>query len=117
MSTVYIDGNEKQEGVFDLTGISNLWVGWGHNFKNTGEETVKLPRGVSISEYCFYNCLLLTKIEFERIELYSVGIGSYAFYGVNPLCKAYMDPMLAYNSSFQLKRSDTDNIPKIAYEY
>ena len=113
--TIYKDGDEKQDGVFDLTGISNLWVGWGHNLKNTAVSTVKLPKGVSIPEYCFYNCSNLKKILFERIQIYTIGIGSKAFYGVNPNCEAYMDPMLVYNNSFQIKRSDTENITKIAY--
>ena len=115
LSTIYIDGSKKQDGVFDLTGISKLWVGWGHNFKNTAVVTVKLPRGVDIPEYCFYNCSNLERIEFERIQINPVGIGSYAFYYVNSECEAYMDKMLEYNSSFQLKRNATTDIPKIAY--
>lgn len=115
LSTIYKDGSEKIGGVFDLTGISKLWVGWGHNLKNTDVYTVKLPRGVDIPEYCFYNCSYLKRIEFERIQTYPIGIGPYAFYGVNLNCKAYMDSMLAYNSSFQIKRNATDDIPKVAY--
>lgn len=115
LSTIYKDGDKKQEGTFDLTGVSGLWTGWGHNFENTAVKTVKLPRGVNIPEYCFNNCSKLEEILFERIQIYTIGIGSHAFYGVKPICKAYMDPMLVYNNNFQIKRSDTQNITKVAY--
>lgn len=115
LSTIYRDGDEKQIGTFDLTGVTNLWVGWGHNFKNTSVSILKLCKGVGIPDYCFYNCSELKKILFERIQIYTISIGSYAFYGVNSECKAYMDSMLVYNDEFQIKRSSTDNITKIAY--
>ena len=115
LSTIYKDGNRKKEGTFDLTGVSNFWPGWGHNFKNTAVETVKLPGGVPISEYCFNNCHNLREILFQRTQTGAMSIGSYAFYGVNNKCKAYMNSMLACNNNFQIKRSDTENIAKKAY--
>lgn len=115
LSTIYKNGDKKQEGTFDLTGVSNFWPGWGKNFKNTAVETVKLPGGVPISEYCFNNCPNLREILFQRTQTGTMSIGSYAFYGVDKDCKAYMNSMLVKNNNFQIKRSDTENITKVAY--
>lgn len=90
-------------------------AGLGKNFKNTAVKTVKLPGGVPISEYCFNSCHNLREILFQRTQTGAMSIGSYAFYGVNDKCKAYMNSMLACNDNFQIKRSDTENITKVAY--
>lgn len=115
LSTIYKDGCEKQNGVFDLTGVSKFWSGWGHNFKRTYVDTVKLPKDIDISEYCFYNCSRLGRVEFDNTQISPVTIGECAFYGVNYGCIAFMHLNLVNNPSFQLKRNSTTNIPKRTY--
>ncbi len=115
LSTIYKKGNEKTVNTFDLTGISKFWVGWGHNFKNTHAKTVKLPKNIDISESCFQYCTSLNRVEFDNSQTSIINIGSKAFYDVNSECKAYMNSLLANNASFELKRSDTEVIPKVAY--
>lgn len=115
LSTIYKKGKEKTVNTFDLTGISKFWVGWGHNFKNTHAKTVKLPKNIDISESCFQYCTSLNRIEFDNSQTSIISVGSNAFYDVNSDCKAYMNSLLANNASFELKRSDTEAIPKVAY--
>ncbi len=115
LSTVYRDGGKKEEGTFDLTGVSTFWPGWGHNFENTAVREVKLPRGVEISEYCFNNCAKLIKIFFDPNQIDIIGIGSHAFYGVDQECGAFMNAILRNNKDFKIKRSDTGYITKVPY--
>ena len=115
LSTVYKDGGKKEQGTFDLTGVSTFWPGWGHNFENTAVREVKLPKGVEISEYCFNNCPKLNIIFFDPNQIDIIGIGSHAFYGVNQDCGAYMNVILRNNKDFKIKRSDTEYIYRLAY--
>lgn len=115
LSTIYKKGNEKTVNTFDLTGISKFWVGWGHNFKNTHAKTIKLPKNIDISESCFRYCTSLNRVEFDNSQTSIINIGSNAFYDVNSECKAYMNSLLANNAWFEIKRSDTEVIPKVAY--
>lgn len=113
LSTIYKDGQKKNEGRADLSGISDFWSGY--NFKNTGIVEVNLPRDVDISDGTFMNCINLKKIEFNKLQTSVVNIGTQAFYNVNSTCKAYMHKTLVEDSSFILPRTATQNIPKIAY--
>ena len=115
LSTVYKDGGKKEQGTFDLTGVSTFWPGWGHNFENTAVKEVKLPKGVEISEYCFNDCPKIVRIFFDPNQIDIIGIGSHAFYGVNQDCGAYMNVILRNNKDFKIKRSDTEYIYRLAY--
>lgn len=113
LSTIYKEGQKKNNGRADLSGISNFWSG--NNFKNTGISEVNIPRNVDISDGTFMNCNKLAKIEFNRYQTSVVNIGTQAFYNVNVVCSAYMNKALVDNSAFILPRTATQNIPKIAY--
>lgn len=76
---------------------------------------MKLPKNIDISESCFQYCTSLNRVEFDNSQTSIINIGSKAFYDVNSECKAYMNSLLANNASFELKRSDTEVIPKVAY--
>ncbi len=117
LKTIY--RTEKVVGEFDLTGISSFWPGWGYNFAYTRASSVKLPKEVVISEYCFYdntNKYLLLNIYFDKTQTQAYYIGEKAFYGANARCKAYMSSALFYNNNFILPRHDSYNITKVLYD-
>ena len=115
LTTIYKAGDIKEIGTFDLTGVVNFWTGWGHNMKYTNPYKIKLCKDIDIAGYSFYNCINLREIDFHYEQINPVTIGSYAFYYVNESCVAYMNTTLVNDSSFELKRSDTQSITKIAY--
>lgn len=114
LSTIYKDGQEKNKGRADLSGISGF--GRGYNFKNTGIVEVNLPKDVDISDGTFMDCINLKKIEFNKLQTSVVNIGTQAFYNVNSSCEAYMHKILVDDSTFILPRTATSNIPKKEYE-
>lgn len=115
LSTIYKEGTQKESGVFDLTGVTTFWLGWGENFYGTRVSEVRLPLNVDIAEKMFYNCSNLAKIYFDRSQTLVVTIGAEAFYNVNSSCEAYMHNTLVTNTTFVLPRSSTTNIVKKAY--
>lgn len=118
LTTIYKNGNEKVNGVADLSGVTSFGGG---AFSGTGGSnapqmsTIILPKNVAISSECFFNCGNLKRVEFDETQTAKISIGASAFYGVNESCIAYMNQTLVKESSFELPISDTDNMPKQLY--